>query len=176
MTSDSLSLQLKNLSKSFSTFRAIDDVNLEVKQGEVFGLLGPNGAGKTTTMRIISCLLKPTGGDVLVNEKSVKDPVNRVKVSRVEALLATPLSDMELLFGKTLVSFIPAMIVTFLSFSIYAGITDYLNYPMFGYAILPNSLWVVILFRNSSRFRNRCYESHRYHINSSFRHKRGTAD
>ena len=63
----------------------------------------------------------------------------------VEALLATPLSDMELLFGKTLVSFIPAMIVTFLSFSIYAGITDYLDYPMFGYAILPNSLWVLIL-------------------------------
>jgi ABC-2 type transport system permease protein len=64
----------------------------------------------------------------------------------VEALLATPLSDMELLFGKTLISFIPTMIVTFLSFSIYAGITDYLDYPMFGYAILPNSLWVVILF------------------------------
>jgi len=82
-----LSLELKNLGKSFSSFRAIDNVNLGVKQGEVFGLLGPNGAGKTTTMRIISCLLKPTEGDVLVNEKSVRDPVKRVEISREIGLL-----------------------------------------------------------------------------------------
>ena len=82
MQSGPPSLELKNLGKSFSSFRAIDNVNLEVKRGEVFGLLGPNGAGKTTTMRIISCLLTPTEGDVLVNEKSVKDPENRVKISR----------------------------------------------------------------------------------------------
>jgi ABC-2 type transport system permease protein len=63
----------------------------------------------------------------------------------VEALLATPIDDMELLFGKILASFIPAMLVTFLSFALYAGITDYLDYPLFGYPILPNMLWVLIL-------------------------------
>lgn len=63
----------------------------------------------------------------------------------VEALLASPLSDMELLFGKTLASFIPAMAVTVISFAIYAGVTDYLDYPMFGHAILPNFIWILIL-------------------------------
>jgi ABC-2 type transport system permease protein len=63
----------------------------------------------------------------------------------VEALLATPLTDMELLFGKILASFVPAILVTFLSFAVYAAITDYVDYPMFGYAILPNFLWILIL-------------------------------
>jgi len=63
----------------------------------------------------------------------------------VEALLASPLSDMELLFGKTLASFVPAMLVTIVSFGIYAGVTDYLDYPMFHYAILPNFIWILIL-------------------------------
>ncbi len=52
---------------------------------------------------------------------------------------------MELLLGKTLASFVPVMLVTLLSFGIYAGITDYLDYPMFGYAILPNFIWILIL-------------------------------
>ena len=52
---------------------------------------------------------------------------------------------MELLVGKTLTSFVPAMLVTVVSFAIYAGITDYLDYPMFGYAILPNFIWILIL-------------------------------
>ncbi len=80
-------IELKNLGKSFSSFRAIEDVSLSVEQGEVLGLLGPNGAGKTTTMRIISCLLSPTDGDVLVKGKSVKDPKNRVEISKEIGLL-----------------------------------------------------------------------------------------
>jgi sodium transport system ATP-binding protein len=55
--------------------RAVDNVNLRCKPGEVFGLLGPNGAGKTTTLRIISTALKPTSGAALVNGTDVaKDP------------------------------------------------------------------------------------------------------
>ena len=80
-------VELKNLGKSFSNFRAIEDVSLSIKEGEVLGLLGPNGAGKTTTMRIISCLLSPTDGDVLVKGKSVKDPKNRVEISKEIGLL-----------------------------------------------------------------------------------------
>jgi ABC-2 type transport system ATP-binding protein len=80
-------IELKNLSKSFSSFRAIDAVSLNVGRGEVFGLLGPNGAGKTTTMRIISCLLAPSDGDVLVNGKSVRDSKNRVDISKEIGLL-----------------------------------------------------------------------------------------
>lgn len=80
-------IELKNLGKSFGSFRAIDEVNLSIRRGEVFGLLGPNGAGKTTTMRIISCLLKPTDGDVLVQGRSVKDPRQRIEISKEIGLL-----------------------------------------------------------------------------------------
>ncbi len=55
--------------------RAVDNVNLRCKAGEVFGLLGPNGAGKTTTLRIISTALRPTSGTALINGADVaKDP------------------------------------------------------------------------------------------------------
>jgi ABC-2 type transport system ATP-binding protein len=80
-------IELRNLGKNFEDFRAIDGVNLNVTQGEVFGLLGPNGAGKTTTMRIIACLLSPTDGDVFVKGKSVRDPRNRTEISREIGLL-----------------------------------------------------------------------------------------
>jgi ABC-type multidrug transport system ATPase subunit len=85
--SETLAIELKNLSKTFTSFKAIQDVSIAIEDGEVFGLLGPNGAGKTTTMRIISCLLFPTGGDVLVRGKSVKNPKNRTEISREIGLL-----------------------------------------------------------------------------------------
>jgi ABC-2 type transport system ATP-binding protein len=57
-------LRLKSLCKSFGKIRAVDELSLEIKQGEVFGLLGPNGAGKTTTVNMAIGLLKPDGGTV----------------------------------------------------------------------------------------------------------------
>ncbi|HKF35493.1 MAG TPA: ATP-binding cassette domain-containing protein, partial [Ktedonobacteraceae bacterium] len=45
-----LAIEVKDLSKSFGSFRAVDHLSLEVRQGEIFGLLGPNGSGKTTTI------------------------------------------------------------------------------------------------------------------------------
>ena len=63
----------------------------------------------------------------------------------IEALLASPISDMELLVGKILVAFVPAMAATLISFSVYTVITDLIDWPLFGYAILPNLLWIFIL-------------------------------
>ena len=57
-------ISVKNLTKKFGNFAALDELNLEVKKGEVHGFLGPNGAGKSTTIRVLLGLLKKTSGDV----------------------------------------------------------------------------------------------------------------
>lgn len=60
-------ITVKNLSKKFEEKTAVDHLNLEIKEGEIFGLLGENGAGKTTTLRMLATMLKPTSGTILVN-------------------------------------------------------------------------------------------------------------
>jgi ABC-2 type transport system ATP-binding protein len=59
-------IRLTGLTKRYGKFTAVDDIELEVPRGELFGLLGPNGAGKTTTLRMIAGLLRPTAGKVYV--------------------------------------------------------------------------------------------------------------
>jgi len=60
-------IKTENLSKKFNNTLAVDNLNLEVQEGEVFGFLGPNGAGKTTTVRILTSLIGPTTGTAVVN-------------------------------------------------------------------------------------------------------------
>ena len=60
-------LQIENLSKNYSSVKALDNVNLQVTPGEICGLLGPNGAGKTTLLRIINSILVADSGSVLIN-------------------------------------------------------------------------------------------------------------
>ncbi len=60
-------IRTENLSKRFAGLLAVDNLTLEVAQGEVFGFLGPNGAGKTTTVRMLTALVAPTGGAAWVN-------------------------------------------------------------------------------------------------------------
>jgi ABC-2 type transport system ATP-binding protein len=57
----------KNLTKKFGTTFAVENLNLEIDEGEVFGFLGPNGAGKTTTVRMLTTLIGPTNGSAIVN-------------------------------------------------------------------------------------------------------------
>ncbi len=57
----------ENLTKSFKTNLAVENLNLDIREGEVFGFLGPNGAGKTTTVRMLSSLISPTRGRAWVN-------------------------------------------------------------------------------------------------------------
>src|SRR5205823_10229521 len=61
MTGDPL-LRTTSLSKDYGRFRALDDLQLQVAPGEVFGLLGPNGSGKTTALRLLLGYLRPTAG------------------------------------------------------------------------------------------------------------------
>lgn len=74
-------IKVKGLTKSFKNVRVLTGINLEVARGEVLALLGPNGAGKTTTIRILSTLLKPDGGEVLVNGYDVGREPNKVRAS-----------------------------------------------------------------------------------------------
>jgi ABC-2 type transport system ATP-binding protein len=60
-------IQTENLTKRFGPTLAVDQLNLKIAEGEVFGFLGPNGAGKTTTVRMLTCLIGPTSGAALVN-------------------------------------------------------------------------------------------------------------
>ncbi len=62
--SGGVALKAENLSKTFNDFKAVDDVSLQIKYGEIFGLLGANGAGKTTTIKMLCGLGKPTSGSV----------------------------------------------------------------------------------------------------------------
>lgn len=60
-------LELNKLNKTFGNYHAVNDVSLQVEQGEIFGFLGPNGAGKTTTIKILAGLLQPDSGRILIN-------------------------------------------------------------------------------------------------------------
>ena len=66
-------LEVKNISKSFGDFKAIDKLSFEIKIGDVMGFLGPNGAGKTTSMRVITQFLKPDSGSVHINKINIVD-------------------------------------------------------------------------------------------------------
>ena len=84
------------LIKQYKNLIAVDKLNLEIKQGELFSLLGVNGAGKTTTIKMLSCLTKPTGGDALVGGYSIIKESEKVKyligVSPQETAVAPNLS------------------------------------------------------------------------------------
>ncbi len=62
-----LAIKVANLSKKFSDFVAVDDISFEVPSGQIFAFLGPNGAGKSTTIKMLTTLLAPTSGKILIN-------------------------------------------------------------------------------------------------------------
>ncbi len=64
-------LKALNISKSFRNKKAVDDVSLEVKQGEIIGLLGPNGAGKSTSFYMIVGLIRPNSGKIILDNKEI---------------------------------------------------------------------------------------------------------
>ncbi|MCX6721153.1 MAG: ATP-binding cassette domain-containing protein [Candidatus Staskawiczbacteria bacterium] len=60
-------IEIKNLTKKYKDFTAVDDISFNVKKGEIFAFLGPNGAGKTTTIKMLTTLTNPTAGTILIN-------------------------------------------------------------------------------------------------------------
>ena len=72
-------IETRNLTKKYDNLTAVDDLNLTVKDGDIFGFIGPNGAGKTTTMRILVTLLEPTGGRAFINGLDVRRQGKKVR-------------------------------------------------------------------------------------------------
>jgi ABC-2 type transport system ATP-binding protein len=64
-------IEVKNLTKNYSDLCAVDQISLDIQQGEILGLLGPNGAGKTTTMRMLTGFLQPSSGSIQVKNYSI---------------------------------------------------------------------------------------------------------
>ena len=74
-------IEIKNVSKSYiKNKKSVDNLNLQIKDGEIFGFLGPNGAGKTTTIKMITGILSIDEGDVVIDGKSItKNPIGAKK-------------------------------------------------------------------------------------------------
>jgi ABC-2 type transport system ATP-binding protein len=95
-------IRAQRLVKNFGAFRAVDGFSFEIEPGEIYGLLGPNGAGKTTTTRMLSCLLRPSGGTAWVAGHSIDTDAHCIRgkigiLTEVPGLYArlTPLEYLE---------------------------------------------------------------------------------
>ena len=74
-------IKITNLRKEYKDIVAVKNLNLEIKEGELFSLLGVNGAGKTTTIKMLATLTKPTSGDALIFGHSIlneEDKINNI--------------------------------------------------------------------------------------------------
>ena len=91
-----LAIKAQGLVKQYKELTAVDKLDLEIQQGELFALLGVNGAGKTTAIKMLSCLTRPTGGDAFVLGHSITSEKALVKgligVSPQETAVAPNLS------------------------------------------------------------------------------------
>jgi len=82
-------IQTRNLTRWFDGTLAVDNLTLEVREGEIFGLLGPNGAGKTTTVRMLVCLLAPTSGQAIIDGYKVGEEDTEIR-RRIGLLTEAP--------------------------------------------------------------------------------------
>ena len=82
-------IKVENLVKKFGSLTAVDNISFNVSEGEIFGFLGPNGAGKTTTIRMLTTLIAPTSGNILINDKDAKKNGDYIR-SIIGILTETP--------------------------------------------------------------------------------------
>ena len=91
-------LQLINLTKKYGDFTAVDNISFNVEDGEIFGLLGPNGAGKSTTVSMISTVLPSTKGEIIVNNRSLRE--NPMDCKKIMGIVPQDLALYEALSAK----------------------------------------------------------------------------
>jgi len=80
-------IKIENLTKRFGNLIAVDNLSLQIEEGEVFGLLGPNGAGKTTTIRILCSLISKTSGTAILNGLSIDNKKDCLEIRKTIGLL-----------------------------------------------------------------------------------------
>ena len=95
-------IKINNLTKKYKDKLAVDNLNLEIKTGELFSLLGTNGAGKTTTIKMLSTLILPTSGEVEINNLDLVKDSSKIKeiinISPQEIAVASNLTVLENLY------------------------------------------------------------------------------
>ncbi|WP_163581515.1 ABC transporter ATP-binding protein [Gracilibacillus saliphilus] len=74
-------ISVKDLTKTYKKVDAVKGITFDVKEGEIFGFLGPNGAGKSTTINMICTMLKPTSGEIIINDYDAKKQKDEVRAS-----------------------------------------------------------------------------------------------
>lgn len=84
-----LIIETKNLTKQYGDQKSVNNLNLHVKQGRIYGLLGRNGAGKTTTMKLLLNLITPSSGEIQIFGKNIKDDAKRI-LPRIGSLIEAP--------------------------------------------------------------------------------------
>ncbi len=72
-------IELKNVTKKYNNFKAVDDISFKIEEGEIVGFLGPNGAGKSTTMSMITGYIEPTKGKIIVNGYDIDQKAKQAK-------------------------------------------------------------------------------------------------
>jgi len=82
-------IEIENLSKQFKDIKAVDNLNLNVYKGDVFGFLGPNGAGKSTTIRMMTSLISPTDGKIKIFGSSLNEKRNEI-LKKIGAIVEKP--------------------------------------------------------------------------------------
>jgi ABC-2 type transport system ATP-binding protein len=82
-------IHAENLTKKFGNITAVDDISFDIEEGKIFGFLGPNGAGKTTTIRMLSTLIKPTNGKIIIDQRDIQKNGEYVR-SIIGILTETP--------------------------------------------------------------------------------------
>lgn len=77
----------KGLSRAFGPVLAVDSLDLEIEDGQIFGLIGPNGAGKTTTIRMLTCLIEPTFGTAVLDNFNIENEKDKTSIREIIGLL-----------------------------------------------------------------------------------------
>ena len=72
-------IEVKNITKKYGSFTAVDNISFKIEEGEIIGLLGPNGAGKSTTMNMITGYIEPTEGEISIEGYDISKKAKKQK-------------------------------------------------------------------------------------------------